>query len=95
MDSPKDSPLSSFSKLHAALFMGMASDIILFHHPITHAFPFNSFDYHFMKYAISSTYIDRDDVRRSPGMPWSSMSISLFLHIWRDRKALPPRSGRA
>jgi hypothetical protein len=34
MDSPKDNPLSSFSKLHAALFMGMASDIILFLYPL-------------------------------------------------------------
>lgn len=89
MDSPKDNPLSSFSKLHAALFMGMASDIILFLYPIIHAFPFNSFDYHFIKYAIASTYIDCEDVRISPGVPWSSMSILLFLRIWRDQKALP------
>jgi len=81
MDSPKDNPLSNFSKLHSALFMGMASGIISSFTQLYYAFPSNSFDYHFMKYAISSTYIDCEDVRISPRVPWSSMSILFFLHI--------------
>ena len=96
MDSPKDNPLSSFSKLHAALFMGMASDIILFLYPIIHAFPFNSFDYHFIKYAIASTYIDCEDVRISPGVPWSSMEYFAFPpYLEGSESTARPRSGRA